>query len=311
MDGAEIPFPRCRGCGSDQARYLGPLPASNLFAGRILPEVLPGGNLYQCGNCALGYRYPQLSKAKLDELYALGAGDIWQASAPGARTDWTLGAREILERHEPGCRVADLGCFDGGFLALLGGHCAKSGIEINAAAAARAAAAGVHIIGQDFASLRAERGRFAAVTAFDVIEHVENPGQLLSLMAGALMPGGSLIISTGDFDSWTWRLMRNRYWYSAIPEHISYLSERWLRGALVSSPLRLAGVHRFSHAPGAAGRTAKEAMANLAYRISPIAARALRRGIAGGRRDGNLNGDYPPCWMSARDHFVAVMRKQD
>lgn len=310
MRRGDLPSPQCPGCGSGAARYLGPLPASNLFAGRVLPEVLPAGSLYECGACALGFRHPRLPKTQLDELYALGAGDHWEIAEPGIRTDWTLGAREIADRHGPDCRVLDVGCYDGAFLALLGARCAKAGIEINAAAAARAAAAGVDVIGTDFESLRAEPGRFAAITAFDVIEHVESPGRLLTLMAEALMPGGTLIVSTGDFDSWSRRLMRNRYWYSAIPEHISYVSERWLRGSLRSGPLELAGIRRFSHAPNGRARAAREMAANLIYRLSPLAARMLRRGAAGGRRDGNLNIDYPPCWMSARDHFLAVLRKQ-
>jgi SAM-dependent methyltransferase len=224
--------------------------------------------------------------------------------------DWNFGAREILVRHGPECSVLDIGCFDGTFLALLGGRCEKAGIEIHTGAAARAAAAGVKILGSDFDALCAQPGRFAAITAFDVIEHVENPARLLSLMAGALVPGGTLIFSTGDLDSWNWRLMQNRYWYSAIPEHISFLSERWLRGMLPSAPLELVRVRRFSHASRAPWRTVKETTANLLYRVSPVAARALRRGAAGGRRDGNLNVDYPPCWMSARDHLLVVLRKE-
>jgi SAM-dependent methyltransferase len=309
MDRLGISMPLCPGCGSDRARHLGQLPSSNLFAGRVLPAVLPAGDLYRCEVCALGYRHERLPKALLDELYALGAPDHWEIRDPGARTDWALGAREILARHGAECRVLDVGCYDGAFLGLLGARCAKAGIEINGAAAARAAAAGVRVIGPDFASLRAEPGRYTAVTAFDVIEHVEDPGGLLSLMGEALMPGGTLIVSTGDFDSWSWRLMRNRYWYSAIPEHISFLSERWLRGALRSRPLRLVGMRRFSHASGAPARAAREAAANLVYRFSPRAARALRGNSAGARRDGNLNADYPPCWMSARDHFLAVLEK--
>jgi len=310
MTRAVRPAPRCPDCGSSEAANLGPLPASNLFAGRVLPGVLPAGNLFQCAACALGYRYPRLSKSRLDELYALGAGNHWEIPEPAVRADWTLAAREILARHGPECRVLDVGCYDGAFLSLLGERCAKSGIEINAAAAARAAAAGVHVIGPDFESLRAEPARHAAVTAFDVIEHVESPRRLLSQMADTLAPGGTLVVSTGDFDAWPRRLMKNRYWYSAIPEHISYVSERWLRGMLASGPLRLEGIHRFSHAPNAPVRAAREVAANLIYRVSPLAAGVLRR-AAGGRRDGNLNLDYPPCWMSARDHFLAVLRKQD
>jgi SAM-dependent methyltransferase len=309
MRNSESRMTVCPDCGSGQARQLGPLPASNLFAGRALPEVLPAGCLYECGECALGYRHPRMPKARLDELYALGTSDHWEIAEPGNRTDWMLGAREILDRHGPECRVLDVGCYDGAFLALLGERCVKAGVEINAAAAARAAAAGVHILGPDFDCLRAEPGRYAAVTAFDVIEHVESPGRLLSLMAEALMPGGILIVSSGDFDAASWRLMRNRYWYSAIPEHISYLSERWLRGALRPGALHLVGIRRFSHAPHAPARAVRETAANLIYRVSPLAARLLRFG-AGGRRDGNLNIDYPPCWMSARDHFLAVLRKE-
>jgi SAM-dependent methyltransferase len=310
MRGAERAIPHCPGCGSADARRLGPLPASSLFAGRSLPELLPAGDLYRCQGCALGYRHPRIAKERLDELYSGGTRGVWETSEPGRRVDWSLGAREILARHGPECSVLDIGCFDGAFLSLLGERGEKAGIEIHTGAAARAASAGVKILGSDFDSLRAQPRPFAAITAFDVIEHVENPARLLSLMAGALVPGGTLIFSTGDLDSWNWRLMQNRYWYSAIPEHISFLSERWLRGMLPSAPLELVRVRRFSHASRAPWRTVKETTANLLYRVSPVAARALRRGAAGGRRDGNLNVDYPPCWMSARDHLLVVLRKE-
>src|SRR5215831_114033 len=188
MRSRERPIPTCPGCGSEDARSLGPLPASSLFAGRYLPELLPAGDLYRCRVCALGYRHPRIPKARLDELYEGGTRWVWETSEPARRMDWTFGAREILARHGPECSVLDIGCFDGTFLALLGGRCEKAGIEIHSGAAARAAAAGVKILGSDFDALCAEPARFAAITAFDVIEHVENPARLLSQMAGSLAP---------------------------------------------------------------------------------------------------------------------------
>src|SRR5215471_2423450 len=149
-------IPNCPGCGSGDARSLGPLPASSLFAGWSLAELLPAGDLYRCQACALGYRHPRIPKERLDELYAGGTRGVWETSEPCRRLDWTFGAREILAQHGPECSVLDVGCFDGAFLALLGGRCEKAGIEIHDGAAARAAAAGVKILGSDFDALRAE-----------------------------------------------------------------------------------------------------------------------------------------------------------
>ena len=51
----------CISCGAP-AQSLGPLPDSNLFAGRARPDTLPGGELYRCPQCRLGFhgRFPAL-----------------------------------------------------------------------------------------------------------------------------------------------------------------------------------------------------------------------------------------------------------
>ena len=68
-----------------------------------------------------------------------------------------------------------------------------------------------------------EAGRFSAVIACDVIEHVERPDRFLSKIASLLEPGGMLFISTPDVASVFARLCGSR-WHYYNHYHLSYLS---------------------------------------------------------------------------------------
>jgi 2-polyprenyl-3-methyl-5-hydroxy-6-metoxy-1,4-benzoquinol methylase len=51
------------------------------------------------------------------------------------------------------------------------------------------------------------RGAFDCAVMLDVIEHLERPDNILSLLSSAMVPGGRLLITTGDFESVLSRLM--------------------------------------------------------------------------------------------------------
>ncbi len=298
----------CSSCGS-AAHREGRLPDSNLFAGRSLSDILPGGWLYRCGACGLGFRHPRLAKDALDRLYAAGSDGAWTAEA-AHRADWLRAAE--LAADCGAARVLDIGCYDGGFLGSLGANVEKHGIEIHPGAAAAAKEKGVHIVGRDFAALATLAPEYDVATAFDVLEHVEDPLDSLARFAAVLRPGGTLIVSTGNRDAWTWTLMRSRYWYCAIPEHISFLSVRWFEYAALSLSLRLASVWRYAHANARWTRKMFETAANVAYLVAPSAIGALRRRGIGHASAGlapELVDDYPPGWLSARDHVLVAFIK--
>jgi len=299
----------CISCGSP-TRCLGPLPPSNLFAGRALPAPLPGGDLYRCVACRLGFRHPRPPKHELDALYTTGSELSWTWEAAD-RTDWTLAARALRELKPGRAQVADIGCFDGTFLASLGPDVEKTGIEILPAAADAARAKGVDIIAPDFESLAGTSRRFDAITAFDVIEHVDDPLAFLSLLASVLRPGGVLIVSTGNLDAWSWTLMRNRYWYCAIPEHISFLSVRWFEHAAQALGLEIASMTKYAHARASVARRMYETAANFTYLMFPSAIAALRRRGIGNVSQAlapDLAGRYPPGWFTAADHVLVALR---
>lgn len=306
IDHAPSPV-ECPACLHRGATSIGAIPSANYFAGRTLEEVLPGGTLFRCERCELGFRFPRLPKSRLDELYRAGTPTAYRSDT-AERADWQLAKRAIDSRLGRSPKVLDVGCFDGGFLDNLDTEF-RFGIEINSEAAARAHSRKVNILGTDFEALP-DGLEFDAITTFDVIEHVHDPRTFLRKLIARLAPGGLLLISTGNLDAWTWRIAGARYWYCAIPEHISFLSRRWFEHASAELGIELLSVTAFSHRDWSVANRGKEALANSLYLSLPSVCRYLRsRGV--GTHDASRHPevrDYPPSWMSAKDHVLAVYR---
>jgi 2-polyprenyl-3-methyl-5-hydroxy-6-metoxy-1,4-benzoquinol methylase len=69
------------------------------------------------------------------------------------------------------------------------------------------------------------RERYEVVTAFDVLEHVDRPAELLGQLAARLSPGGRLYLSTPDVGSLAARMLGRR-WHFYGRYHLSYFSPR-------------------------------------------------------------------------------------
>lgn len=302
---------KCVCCGSDALVSLGTIPPSIYFAGRLLSMPLEGGSLYRCGACGLAFRYPRLDKTELDALYSRGSVENWQ-SAPAARVDWQS-ARQWVSQYLPTeGNILDVGCFDGGFLRTIGPTYGRYGIEIHEAASAKARKDGVRLIGTDFTDLPETKVVFDAVTSFDVIEHTHDPFAFLSSLAGATRKNGLIIISTGNSDSPSWRLLGASYWYCSIGEHLSFINPRWCKWAAPRLGIELKQVIKFSHANETWQRWAGEALKNLFYAASPRGFSLLRRmglGKAEYREHKELMSQ-PPYWISAKDHFICLFVKK-
>ena len=300
---------RCRSCGSAKIRRIGPIPPGAAFAGRAFTEPIDPGTLYRCEACHLWFRHPVPDETVLHRLYVAGEPGAWQYSAD-QRRDWQV-AHQWAQTLRDGKTILDIGCFDGAFLGLFSPTWVRYGIEMNPKAAETARARGITMLGNDVAHLGDVHMRFDVVVAFDLLEHVPDPRALLGTMAAVAKPGGSVIVGTGNTAAPSWRLMGSRYWYCAIPEHLSFINPAWCRSAADGLGLELVQLNRYSHAvrrsaSGTAGALAK----NLLYRTMPSVFGFLRaRGF--GTLDVRQYPSWarvPPEWMSARDHLLAVFR---
>lgn len=297
----------CPCCLQSDSSNLGDIPPSNLFAGRKLPHVLAGGSLLRCNHCGLGYRYPRMSTEELNELYIEGTVASWDYG-PTHRRDWDLAKKIISAQFTNNPRVLDVGCFDGRFLAELQ-NAQRYGVEISAAGSEKAKQRNITIVGSDYKRIETKLN-FDVVTAFDVLEHVDDPKGFIRLFSEKLRDGGLLIISTGNLDAWSWQIAKSRYWYCAFPEHITFLSHRWFNWIAKELELDLK-TSSFSHGKTSPIRTLREAAINVLYLFAPGITRFLRA-LGLGEIDASDQPemrDYPPGWLSAKDHLLVVFEK--
>ena len=214
----------CPCCGERDTTPFGRLPDSWWFAGKHMAQPIPGGTLYRCPHCHLKYRFPTRNAEQYDALYDNEAIETWPADRP--RADWVLIVEHIRTHFPGGGRVLDFGCYTGGLLALLGDSYERQGVEINRAAAAAAAE---RIQGPVWSSVSEvpEGLRFDVVVLADVIEHVENPRDLITTLESLIANNGILILTTGDADNVLWNRFGANWWYCFYPEHIAFVSKRW------------------------------------------------------------------------------------
>jgi SAM-dependent methyltransferase len=294
----------CPDCGHE-AKKLGDIVPSNLFAGVMQDVPIDGGSLFRCFKCHLGFRFPRLSKEKLDLLYLDGVDTNWSSESVD-RKDWSIVEKQIRQLLQPGASVLDIGCFDGGFLEKIVDNYPTFGIEIHEKALGKAASKGISIIGKDFSKIT---GKYDFITSFDVIEHAHNPFQFLSNCLDATHTGGFVAISSGNMDALSFRMMRGRYWYCSISEHISFISPKWCEKLEPKLGFKIEKVIKFRHDQKSS--LLKQYILNYLYWLSPATIRVIRK-LGFSSIDiikYPTMSEFPPYWGRAKDHVMILLRK--
>ena len=235
----------CPSCNSNKHICIGEIPQMNTFAGNILSAPLTQSNLLRCKGCNLYFKWPRFNKKQLDELYQNGNPDNWQYELKN-RKDWQI-AINWINNEKIGGSILDVGCFDGKFLWSLEGNWNLYGVEINPVAARIAQERGIKIVTNNFSNLKSLHNKFDLITAFDVIEHTEDPLSFIASISQSIKNNGLIMVSSGDTEALTWKISGSRYLYCAIPEHISFINMKWCHYAADKLNLKIEHIERFSH----------------------------------------------------------------
>jgi SAM-dependent methyltransferase len=163
-------------------------------------------DVFVCDDCTAQFRHPLPSA---DELRAMYEDPRYHASqyfdAPSARSPemriFRRGLADLGALVRPG-RLLDVGCARGTFLALAreAGWQAE-GVELSHGHAEQARARGLTVHEGDFATIPLAPGSYAAITMWDVLEHVTDPAAVLAHARDLLAPGGVLLVFTIDSTS--------------------------------------------------------------------------------------------------------------
>jgi SAM-dependent methyltransferase len=174
--------------------------------------------------------------------YASSAGEL--------RREFRGVVAELARRTGPGARLIEIGSAFGFFLDVARERFAAYGIEISEAARAAAIARGHDVVRDLTPEVLAARGPFDAAVMLDVIEHMQDPGDALAGLHGAMRPGAPLVITTGDFGSLTARAMGKRWRLMTPPQHLWFFSPATLGALLARHGFRVESVdHPWKRVP--------------------------------------------------------------
>ena len=155
------------------------------------------------------------------------------------RAEFGLAAREV----GTGERVLDVGCGFGAFRHAVR-HARYTGLDPHFSGEPGSDWARIETLADH---LTGHAGAYDVCTAFQVLEHVENPSMMLAQMARAVRPGGTVIVGVPHVPAAHTRIPN--YLVNAVPHHLTW----WTRDALLALAQRTGLVEaRVETAPWAA-----------------------------------------------------------
>jgi len=152
---------------------------------------------------------------------------------------------DLLSKLVPSGRLFEVGCAYGFFLELAQEHWTVSGVDVvpeGIQYARDMLHLDVHLA--DFLRLEDRREGFDIICMWDTVEHLQHPVRFIKKAAQWLKPGGILVMTTPNIDSYVARLRKERWRQIHPPTHLYYFSIQTLSSAVEKAGLE---VIRTSH----------------------------------------------------------------
>jgi len=201
----------------------------------------------RCDDCGLVFLNPQPSDDELARIYSADyfLGSNIEKSSQAVREIKQATARLYLSEISRYCgpdsgHLLEIGCGDGDFLVTAqAAGWYVTGVDYSATACekARQRLKNGEVFCGELQSVSLEAEQFDLCVISDVIEHVRSPMDFLREIHRLLKPGGALFIATPSIDSWSARLMRQK-WMEFKAEHLTYFDRQTLQTALFKSNFR-------------------------------------------------------------------------
>lgn len=194
-------------------------------------------HLVQCIECGLVYLNPRPNRSEVISLYPDHYDQFnFNIHKLGflTRLDNNYGLRKRCKavlRHKQCGRLLDVGCATGDFLASMRRYPGWEvyGIELSESASKYARQhLGLAVKTGDLENIDYQENYFDVVTLWHVLEHLYDPLVALKRIHFWLKPGGLLIFSTPNIESWDAYLF-GPYWIGyELPRHFQIFSRRTL-----------------------------------------------------------------------------------
>jgi SAM-dependent methyltransferase len=148
----------------------------------------------------------------------------------------------VFAKLDKSSRLLDVGCGNGSFLneikAMTG--CQVYGLDFSDVAAKTVKENfGLDIHIGTILDAPFPTGYFDVITAWEYLEHVSDPSEVLLKISSLLKNDGSCIISTPNFDSFNCKLFKDKWYGLDCPRHIYIYTPKTITGLLQKSGLSI------------------------------------------------------------------------
>ena len=194
--------------------------------------------LYKCKLCSLVFS--EHIGVKFEDNYKAVVDFDYLNQSKFKKTSFTLFLEKIKNHLNKNCTVLEIGAYYGVLGKLIQPLVKEyTGLELSKHASDYSKNnSNLNIINQSIEEYSKNNKKYDIIIMTDVIEHLDKPFELLSLIEKSLNKNGKLILSTFNFDSLFSKIMGKNYpWI--IPMHKYYFSNTTLKNALTESKLEL------------------------------------------------------------------------
>lgn len=200
-------------------------------------------DVYRCTRCGFGQIDPEVSGEALDRLYTdyyprkhltrkeVEAAATFRPGLAAAFRRWLDGTNNVAHYHtRPRTRVLDIGCGNGASLLEIQRAGAEAfGTEVDRNVAAVAAELRLNIHFGDITTSPWPDHSFDDITMSQLLEHTATPAEFLQQLKSKLKPGGRIIMSFPNIDSFN-RVRSKKKWVNwHVPYHMNFFSRRSIK----------------------------------------------------------------------------------
>lgn len=166
---------------------------------------------FKCAACGILYASPSVNPERAAAEY-LAAPFVAPEEGGLAATSYAGGMQEhVIPRLEHRHALVDIGAGNGAFLAAAErfGFAERVGLELSRQAIEAAPANVRGCLREEVVSPASLPEKLSAVTAFQVLEHVPNPREVMTTVLERLEKGGAFFVITHNWEALPSRLMRS------------------------------------------------------------------------------------------------------